>query len=113
MLYLSTVQIEISVRTLITISADDVWLTTAIPGVSVADGEEVVLIQVGSNGVALAGLATWGVSGLFQGQSIAKEPRFAALTIESVRIVNAPSIIEEEKNSYRNVVGTFLVRLFP
>ena len=55
-----------------------------VPGESVTDWQVGVGVQVGADRVALAGLATWRVSGLAQGQRISEEARFATLTMEAI-----------------------------
>ena len=82
--YISAVQVEVSVGASVAIPAHDVRLTAAVTGEAVTDGQVRFVVQVCAHRVTLAGLATWWISGLVKGQSVAEESRLATFAMESV-----------------------------
>ena len=65
-------------------------LAAALARLVVTQRQLRVLVQVGSQRVALASLALFRVAGPLDGQSVPEKTRLAPFTVRTVRIVDAP-----------------------
>ena len=106
---LSALQVEISVGALLAVPADDVRLAQTVARVPVADGQCRLLVEVGSDRVALARLAARRVARLLEGEGVAEEAGLAALAVEPVRVVDAPEALSSRAVAVSDGVGVDVV----
>lgn len=106
---MTAVNVEVSIRALITVPPDDVRFAAAIPGEPIANWQICSVVQIRTDWIALARLAIWRISWLLQSQGIAEEGRFAAFAVEPVGIVDASEALSGDDIAIANSIGIHVV----
>lgn len=84
-------------------------LARAVARVPVADGKEGLVVEVGADGIALAGPAAGRVAGLLEGQRVAEEAGLAAFAVEAVGVVDAAQALARRAVAVADGVGVDIV----